>query len=160
MTNRPDRADLEADAGARPPGLPAGRVPLFDPAGGQTVLEPEAPGAGYWVGAPSVLWDPARRSFLLTYRRRRPRGVHPDRGYVAHVAESPDGLRFTDIATLDKGFLGTTSMEKFCLTRPSGRPYRLYVRQGHRCPGGGDAPARPHPPAASPLALVVGAGPA
>ena len=46
---------------------------LFDPEAGELVLTPEAPGAGYWVGAPSVLRDGA--DVILTYRRRRPRGM-------------------------------------------------------------------------------------
>jgi len=110
-----------------PPGKHFGSVPAFDPEQGQTVLEPEAPGPGYWVGAPSVLWDADRNSYLLTYRRRRPRGVDPDRGYVAHVAESQDGQRFEDVWTVEKSAFGTTSMEKFSLAREPGGPYRLYV---------------------------------
>lgn len=101
-------------------------VPLFDPAAGETVLEPEAEGAGYWVGAPSVLWDPARGRFLLTYRRRRPRGRDPDRGYVACIAESRDGLRFKTVWQVEKAAWSTTSMEKFCLT-VAGERYRLYT---------------------------------
>ena len=110
-----------------PPGKHYGGALLFDPERGETVLEPEAPGAGYWVGAPSILWDADRNSYLLTYRRRRPRGVDPDRGYVAHVAKSRDGKRFETIWTVEKSVFGTTSMEKFCLAREPGGPYRLYA---------------------------------
>jgi hypothetical protein len=85
----------------------------FDPEQAEVVLEPEAPGAGYWVGAPSVRWHAGR--VWLTYRRRRPRGVHPDRGYVACIAASDDGLRFQDVARLPKEALGTSSVERTAL---------------------------------------------
>ena len=74
------------------------------------VLEPEAPGRGYWVGAPSVLRHQGQ--VILTYRRRRPRGVDPDRGFANFVAVSEDGLRFRDVAMLEKGALGSTSIER------------------------------------------------
>ena len=82
-------------------------APLFDPEQGAVVLEPEAPGGGYWVGAPSVLWDEDERCWWLTYRRRRPRGVNPDgrgeRGYTGRVARSDDGLRFADVWEVVQG---------------------------------------------------------
>ena len=110
-----------------PGGKHFGEPPLFDPAAGQTILEPEATGSGYWVGAPSVLWDVDRGSYLLTYRRRRPRGVDPDRGYTARIAESNDGLTFADIWSVEKDAFGTTSMERFSLAREAGGTYRLYA---------------------------------
>ena len=127
MRHYDHRADQWAGDYASPPGMAVSGVPLFDPSQGQTVLVPESSGAGYWVGAPSIIWDPSRQSFLLTYRRRRPREIKPDRGYVAHVAESQDGLHFHDIATIQKSDFDTTSMEKFSLAFESGGPYRLYV---------------------------------
>jgi len=87
--------------------------PPFDPEAAEVVLEPEAPGQGYWVGAPSVLRHEGR--VLLTYRRRRPRGVQPDRGYRNCIAVSDDGLHFEDVAALDKEALGTTSIERTAL---------------------------------------------
>lgn len=110
-----------------PEGKHFGRVPLFDPEQGETILEPEGTGPGYWVGAPSILWDADRESYLLTYRRRRPRQIQPDRGYVAHIAESKDGRHFKDIWTVEKNAFGTTSMERFSLAREPGGPYRLYT---------------------------------
>ena len=104
-----------------------GVLPLFDPAQGETVLEPEGKGAGYWVGAPSLLWDEPNNRFLLTYRRRRPRGLGSDRGYVACVAESQDGLHFRDIWSVHKEEWQTTSMEKFSLIRGLDNGYRLYT---------------------------------
>jgi hypothetical protein len=104
----------------------------FDPAAGETILAPAAPGPGNWVGCPSVLHDPARGTVLLTYRRRRPRGgPSPDRGYECGIAESADGVHFEEISTLTKDAFAATSMERFCLHRdPSGR-YLLYVSYEH-----------------------------
>lgn len=110
-----------------PAGKHFGTAPLFDPEQGITILEPESAGPGYWVGAPSILWDAERESFLLTYRRRRPRQTHPDRGYVACIAESRDGVQFQDVWTVEKAAFGTTSMERFSLVREAGGPYRLYA---------------------------------
>jgi hypothetical protein len=109
-----------------------GALEGFDPADGVTVLEPQAPGAGNWVGCPTVVYDPARESVLLTYRRRRPRGgPPPDRGHECVVAESRDGVTFTDIWSVTKDVFDTTSMERFCLHRdPSGR-YLLYTSYEH-----------------------------
>ena len=50
-----------------------GALEGFDPAEGVTILEPQAPGAGNWVGCPTVVYDPSRESISMTYRRRRPR---------------------------------------------------------------------------------------
>ncbi len=91
----------------------------FDPEAAEVVREPEAAGAGYWVGAPSVLRHGGR--VLLTYRRRRPRGQDPDRGYASFVAVSEDGLHFTDVAMLEKTSLGSASIERTALVPdPSG----------------------------------------
>ena len=47
-----------------------GVVPLFDPAVGETVVEPPGAGIGYWAGAPSAVYDDATGSFFLYYRER------------------------------------------------------------------------------------------
>jgi hypothetical protein len=105
-----------------------GAFEAFDPAQGTTILAPAEAGAGNWVGCPSVLYDPARDSVLLTYRRRRPRGgPAPDRGYECCVAESRDGVRFTDIWSIGKERLATRSMERFNLHRDPGGRYLLYT---------------------------------
>ena len=82
----------------------------FDPGSADVVLEPESPGAGYWVGAPSVLRHRGR--VVLTYRRRRPRGVLPDRGFRSAIAVADDGLHFSDVAVLPKEALNTPSIER------------------------------------------------
>ena len=104
----------------------------FDPEEGVTVLAPEAPGPGNWVGCPSVLYDTVRESVLLTYRRRRPRGgPPPDRGYECAVAESRDGVRFTDVWTVRKEAFGSTSLERCNLQRTADGRYLLYVSYEH-----------------------------
>ena len=104
----------------------------FDPEEGVTVLAPDAPGPGNWVGCPSVLVDPVRESVLLTYRRRRPRGgPPPDRGYECAVAESRDGVRFTDLWTVKKEAFGSTSLERCNLQRTDEGRYLLYVSYEH-----------------------------
>lgn len=105
----------------------SGLFPPFDPEMGQVVLEPEAPGQGYWVGCPSVFYDAERESFLLTYRRRRPRGLGEERGYACFIAESKDGLSFTEIWNIKKGQLGTSSMERFCIQKSPTGSYLLYI---------------------------------
>ena len=104
----------------------------FDPAAGVTVLTADATGPGNWVGCPSILWDPSRERFLLTYRRRRPRGgPPPDRGYECAIAESVDGVRFTDVWTVTKDAFESTSMERFNLQRDAHERYLLYVSYEH-----------------------------
>ena len=100
-------------------------LPLFDPTEGQTILEHEAPGSGYWVGAPGLAWDADGNRHLLVYRRRRPRGIEPDRGYTVRIAESADGLRFRDVWSVEKAAFGTTSMERCSLFRAPGGMWRL-----------------------------------
>lgn len=106
--------------------------PRFDPDDGVTILEPGGTGPGHWVGCPGVLWDPVRESVLLTYRKRRPRGGEPpDRGWECCVAESRDGVRFTDLWSVRKEELGSTSLERFCLRRDDDGRYLLYTSYEH-----------------------------
>ena len=102
-----------------------GRLPTFDTEDGATVVEPPGRGPGHWAGACSVLKD--GDVYYLYYRFRRPRGVGPDRGYECHIAESSDGVHFSDIWRMEKAALETTSMERACLVRTLGGKYRLYV---------------------------------
>lgn len=102
-------------------------LPIFDPFDGETILSPEAEGQGYWVGAPAVTWDTERNSFLLCYRRRRPREHVPDRGYITVVAESSDGEKFETLWSMNKEELDTTSIEKCCLLRCEDGIYRYYL---------------------------------
>jgi hypothetical protein len=102
--------------------------PRFAPEAGRTILAPGDEGPGNWVGCPSVFADPSRGTILLAYRKRRPRGGQPpDRGYECCIAESADGVRFTELWSVTKEELATESMERPCLRRdPDGR-YLLYL---------------------------------
>ncbi len=99
--------------------------PLFDPEQGRVVREPEGRGSGWWVGAPSALFDPERKRFFLYYRQRRP--LAEGRGWRIAVAESTDGIRFTEIWHATKEQFQSSSIERSCIVKtPAGR-YRLYV---------------------------------
>lgn len=103
-------------------------ITLFDPEAAHVVREPLAAGNGHWVGAPCVLHLPDEDAFYLYYRRRRPRGQEPDRGYACYVARSSDGKHFEDIWSAPKAAFGnSSSVEKSSLVRdPNGR-FLLYV---------------------------------
>jgi len=101
-----------------------GVLPLFDPQQGQTVLEPPAPGAGNWSGAPSVIWDDDLGKFFLYYRVRRPR---PIRGGECRIAASSDGLHFDTVWSATKEQIGTSSMERSALVKCLDGQYRLYL---------------------------------
>jgi len=99
--------------------------PLFDPERGTVVREPEGRGSGWWVGAPSALFDPERKRFYLYYRQRRP--LAEGRGWRIAVAESTDGIRFTEVWHATKEQFQSSSIERSCIVKtPAGR-YRLYV---------------------------------
>lgn len=89
----------------------------FDGEQGITVRQPDQRGSHYWVGCPSIYHDDQTGDYYLTYRRRHPRGVHPERGYVNTLARSRDGIHFDDIWAVTKDQLGCSSMERTCLRR-------------------------------------------
>ncbi|MFI7679294.1 hypothetical protein [Actinophytocola sp. NPDC049390] len=99
----------------------------LDPLDSTVVFRPEATEAGYWTGCASVLHEPDRDRFVLTYRQRRPRGhADGDRGYRCAVAVSDDGLAFTDVWSVHKSSLVSPSMERFSLIGVDGG-YQLYI---------------------------------
>ena len=98
----------------------------FNPDHGIVLKEPERGEPGYWAGAPSVLYEPDKQRFLLTYRQRCPPETNPGRGWRCAVAASDDGIHFDDIWEIHKDELNTPSMERFSLIPYAGR-YRLYV---------------------------------
>ena len=103
-------------------------ITLFDPEAAQVVLEPLEPGNGHWVGAPCALYLPDERAFYLYYRRRRPRGQEPDRGFACYIARSTDGTHFEDIWSAPKSaFGGSPSLEKSSLVRDSDGRFLLFV---------------------------------
>jgi len=103
-----------------------GVPPLFDPAAGQTILEPTGTGPGYWVGAPSVLRDAESSRFYLYYRVRVPREL--GRGIECRIAQSADGIRFQTIWSVRKTEFPTESMERACLVKAlDGSGWFLYL---------------------------------
>jgi hypothetical protein len=99
--------------------------PVFDPEQGETIMRPEGGGPGHWAGCPSIIRDRGG-DFLLTYRRRRPRGAEPDRGYAGYLARSSDGVHFSDVWSVEKGELDSPSMERFDIVAAADR-YLLYI---------------------------------
>jgi hypothetical protein len=69
-----------------------GIPPLFDPKDGITIFDSPGEGAGYWIGAPGVIYDDEKGKFFIYYRRRKPREL--GRGYECGIAESIDGINF------------------------------------------------------------------
>ncbi len=109
-----------------------GLAPLFDPAEGITILEPLNPGPGWWVGAPSTLYDERTGKFYLYYRRRsktlgteKPREL--GRGTNCYIAESVDGIEFSTIWEASKADLNTPSMEKAALALTLEGKAHLYI---------------------------------
>jgi hypothetical protein len=74
-----------------------------------------------------VTFDGGAGQFYLTYRLRRPRGVHPDRGAEVRIARGDDGLTFGDVWSGAKGQLGSPSIERCALTRGPEGGWLLYV---------------------------------
>lgn len=100
-----------------------GLAPLFDPEEGVTIITPADTSKGNWVGAPSVTYDEVRRRYYLCYRVRQPR---PIRGGELRIAESTDGVNFTDIWTCTKEELDSASIERAALVKTPEGGYRLY----------------------------------
>ena len=122
-----------------------GIAPLFDPEEGTTILEPPGQGKGYWVGAPSVIYDDDKGKFYIYYRRRKPREMldvgspttrkkkesedsrEIGRGYECGISESSDGVKFHEIWTASKELFGSISVERGALVKTLEGKYRLYI---------------------------------
>jgi hypothetical protein len=101
----------------------AATVPLPRLSASELVAGPPDGGAGAWAGAPSALL--AGDTFWLAYRLRRPIGE--GRGYRNVVAASTDGVRFEEVARLERDAFGAESLERPALAvTPDGR-WRMYV---------------------------------
>ena len=110
-----------------------GIPPRFDPEEGSTVVEPEGAGYGYWAGGHSVVFDPGEGKFYLYYRVRYPLGK--GRGGRCYVAESTDGVVFTNVWEGTKEQLDAESIEVGSLIQdPSSGKWRLYV--SYQCRNG------------------------
>jgi len=98
---------------------------LFDPTTGITVAEPLGTGKGWWAGAPSVLFDPEKELFYLSYRLRKPREL--GRGGETLIAASHDGTRFEPVWRATKDAFNSPSIERCSLVKTPEGSYRLYV---------------------------------
>jgi hypothetical protein len=94
------------------------------PGMGRAVVAVPAPGAGpgYWAGASCAVADPDG-GFVVGYRVRN---GHDGIDQTV-VARSPDGERFTTVATLDQSRFGAQWMERPALVRTGQGRWRLYV---------------------------------
>jgi len=97
---------------------------LFNPKDGQTVLEPEGKGQGYWIGAPFVYHDKDLNKLFLYVRTRNPRPkvgkVNPldtRRGYKCQIYESIDGVKFDPIWEMRKHQINAKSIEGAALIK-------------------------------------------
>jgi hypothetical protein len=103
-------------------------APLFNPDEGKTVLHPTGNGVGFWVGAPTIMYDEKDATFYLYYRVRQPRGFGDDeRGFEVRIASSQDGENFHDVWLLHKKELNSSSIERSALVKVSDELYRLYL---------------------------------
>lgn len=100
---------------------------LIDPAAGQVIRRAEGIGPGWWSGAPGAFRDDRDGAFWLCYRLRRPRGRAPDRGAVARIARSADGLHFDDVLTVTKDQFQSPSIERCALHRDDRGRWHYFV---------------------------------
>jgi len=91
------------------------------------VRDPAGAGPGHWAGAPGVFYDRDDRSFYLTYRLRRPRGVEPDRGGEARIARSTDARKFEDLWSVTKDRYGSASIERSAIRKGRDRAWRYFT---------------------------------
>jgi len=96
----------------------------FDPRHGETVFAPPQRERAYWVGAPSVTYNPRNHKFYLYRRIRYPR---PIRGGECRIAESDDGQYFDDIWSLKKEELDSPSIERAALIHGYEGDFFLYL---------------------------------
>lgn len=97
----------------------------FDPAEGQTIVEPTGRGYGYWAGGSKATFDPQSGKFYLFYRQRTP--LERGRGGRCAVAESDDGVHFHDIWSATKEDFCANSIEVGCPVKDTSGEWRLYV---------------------------------
>ena len=102
-----------------------GIPPLFDPKDGITIFDSPGEGAGYWIGAPGVIYDDEKGKFFIYYRRRKPREL--GRGYECGIAESIDGINFKQIWVASKDSFGSISVERAAIVKTLEGKYRLYI---------------------------------
>lgn len=103
-------------------------APLFNPEEGKAVVSPLGNETGYWAGAPTALFDEKDKTFYLYYRLRNPRGHgENERGFEVRIASSKDGENFTDVWSMHKKQLNSSSIERSALVKVNDDLYRLYI---------------------------------
>ncbi|MBI5802052.1 MAG: hypothetical protein HZA92_15180 [Verrucomicrobia bacterium] len=94
---------------------------------GTVIREPVGNGKGYWVGCPGAFHDETERAWYLTYRIRRPRGVHPDRGGEVRIARSADLKQWDDVLRITKDQYDSASIERSALHRGRDGLWRYFT---------------------------------
>lgn len=102
---------------------------------GVVIREPVGREQGYWVGCPGAFYDETEGVWYLTYRIRRPRGVHPDRGGEVRIARSRDRKTWSDVVTIRRHDYDSASIERSCLHRGRDGEWRYFTSYVH--PGDG-----------------------
>ena len=102
---------------------PVGGVPLFDPAEGTTLMQPEVDAPGYWVGAPALWMD--EDQLYLSVRHRRP--PEDGRGWKSTIYQVHEGIRLEEIWTCSAEQLGTASIERSALVHIPDGAWRYYI---------------------------------
>ena len=95
---------------------------------GHVIREPVGNRSGFWTGAPGVFCDQPEKTWYLTYRLRRPRGVPPDRGGEARIAHSFDLKNWEDIWSVNKSDdKRLASIERSALHRGPDKVWRYFT---------------------------------
>lgn len=107
-----------------------GILPRFDPDAGNVIASPPGDGYGFWVGAPSAIFDAESGRFYCYLRARWPLGDR--RGGLCRIIASADPTAPVDAwevvweATREQ--FGANSIERSALIRdPFNGEWRLYV---------------------------------
>ncbi len=98
---------------------------FFDAA--RVIRQPVGFEAGYWAGAPGVFYAADEKAWYLTYRYRRPRGVHPDRGGEARIARSTNLTDWEDVWSVTKDKFDSASIERCAVRKGPDALWRYFV---------------------------------
>ena len=84
-----------------------GGVPLYDPAEGTTLMQPEVDAPGYWVGAPALWLD--GEELYLSVRHRRP--LDGGREWKSTIYRLHNRTQLEEVWTCSANELGTASAD-------------------------------------------------
>ncbi len=107
-----------------------GVLPRFNPDEGNVIAEPPGEGVGFWIGAPSAVYDPQTARFYCYLRARWPLGDR--RGGMCRILSSADpaapAVEWETVWEATREQFGANSIERSALIRDleSGE-WRLYV---------------------------------